>query len=147
MGSLHSSCNMFTKALPFLALVSICSAGSWSGTYTFNGIGLGIGKTTTPFTADVVFTTDSVSGTGKDENGEFRFAGGATKFQKIYLKPFCDVISYEVLKKTATEVTGTYSFKSCSTAAYKEKNPFLGLFAPSTTNGSGTFQMKCNSNC
>jgi len=124
-------------------LAGVCSAANWTGTYTFSGVGLGIGRTTTPFTASIDISGSSLQGTGTDNLGGFKLSGSTATFTKTYNNPTCDVINYVVASRTSTTLSGNYNFKRCSTASYKSKNPFLGLFAPSFQDGSGTFTMSC----
>ena len=48
-------------------------------TIHFSGVGLGIGRSTTPFTADILVEGNNLEGSGKDENGNF----------KLVLFPIC----------------------------------------------------------
>merc|ERR1739848_663311 len=143
---LPTMCSLLPATL-LLLLSSTVRASTWSGQFIFEGVGFGIGRLATEFTADLQIAAGRLSGTGRDENGGFRLDGTTRLFTKKYNDPSCDLIEYTVKEASAREMRGSYRFSRCSTAQYKARNPFLGLFAPSTSTGAGTWSMSCTSQC
>eukprot|EP00092_Neocalanus_flemingeri_P050981 GFUD01059117.1.p1 GENE.GFUD01059117.1~~GFUD01059117.1.p1 ORF type:complete len:176 (+),score=35.38 GFUD01059117.1:122-649(+) len=121
--------------------------GLWEGVDIFEGVGAGIGKGRREFKAEIYIEENSIQGVGTDESGNFRMEGSVDKFSKTYEEEKCKEIEYRGVLVNQNWINGTYKFTECSTADYKAKNPFLGLFAPSSVSGSGTFEVSCKTDC
>ena len=98
-------CHLFIMSIMMVITVE---GGLWEGHDMFEGVGLGLGKVTRPFKAEIYIEEGSIQGVGTDESGEFRLEGSVDGFSKIYNEQWCDSIEYQGLEVNQRWINGTY---------------------------------------